>query len=162
MGPTEWLIAIGGGIFILVLGISAVFVPDVRWLHVFQASIYIAAIFLSIRRSRWGYFIGISAAGLWNYATFFTSPLFVDVWHRLGRPDVLIQGSGWLGNLLIIIGSVWAYAWRPDRSPADIGRFVVAFILTTAWLAVAVAIFSPGRLGFFPGLLHARWPSLSH
>jgi hypothetical protein len=161
IGPAEWLIAVGCGVFVLVLAISAVFVPDVRWLHVFQAGPYIAAVFLSIRHSRWGYFIGVSAAGLWNYATFFTSPLFVDVWHRLDRPEVLIQGSGWLGNSLVIIGSAWAYARRTDRSRADIGRFAVAFVLSTAFLAAAVAIFSPGRLGFFPGLLHPRWPSLS-
>jgi hypothetical protein len=161
LGPAEWLIAAGGGMFILVLAVSAVFVPDVRALHVFQAFPYVAAIVLSIRRNRWGLFIGVSAAGLWNYATFFTSPLFVDVWHRLGRPEVLIQGSGWLGNLLMIIGSVWAYTGRPDQSRADIGGFVVTFILATAFLAAAVAVFSPGRLDFFAGLLHPRWPSLS-
>ncbi len=53
-GAPEWLILIGGSIFIVVLAVSAIFEADIRWLHFFQAWIYIAAIAVSFRGSRWG------------------------------------------------------------------------------------------------------------
>jgi hypothetical protein len=49
----EWLIFIGGMGFVLVLGISAYWEADIRWLHFFQAWMYIATIFLSLLGSRW-------------------------------------------------------------------------------------------------------------
>lgn len=55
----EWLILIGGSIFIVVLAVSAFFEADIRWLHFFQAWMYVAAIALSFRGSRYGYFIGL-------------------------------------------------------------------------------------------------------
>ena len=66
LGPPEWLILIGGLLFIFVLWLSAWFEADIRWLHFFQAWMYFAAIGLSLRGNRWGYFIGASAAGLWD------------------------------------------------------------------------------------------------
>jgi hypothetical protein len=67
----EWFILAGGLFFVLVLAISAYWEADIRWLHCFQAWMYIAAIVFSFRGSRWGYFIGISAAGLWDYTKVF-------------------------------------------------------------------------------------------
>jgi hypothetical protein len=160
IGPPEWLIAIGGGVFILSLAISAVFVPDIRWLHLFQASMYVAAIVLSFRRSRWGYFIGVSAAGLWNYLGLFASTLFADLMEHPDRPDVLLQVIAWLANLLVIIGCVWAYARRSSPQRGDLVRFVATFVLTTAFLAAAIAIFSPHYLDIFPRMLHPHWPWL--
>jgi len=160
IGPPEWLIIIGGVLFILALAISAVFVPDVRWLHVFQGLIYVAAILLSLRRSRWGYFIGISAAGLWNYIALFASTLFADLLDHPDRPDIIVQVAAWLANLLVIIGCVWAYSRQPAPPRSDPVRFVATFILTTAFLAAAIAIFSPHRLDIFPRMLHPHWPWL--
>jgi hypothetical protein len=65
----EWLILIGGCVLILMLAVSAFFELDIRWLHFFQAWMYIATIWLGLRGNRWGYFIGVSAAGLWMYAS---------------------------------------------------------------------------------------------
>lgn len=64
-GP-ERLITIGAGVFIFALAVSAVFVPAIRWLHVAQASMDVAVVFLSIKRSPWGHFVGASAASLWD------------------------------------------------------------------------------------------------
>src|SRR5258708_21788651 len=88
----EWLITIGGSIFILVLAVSAVFVPEIRWLHVAQALMYVAAMLLSIRRIRWGYFIGASTAALWNWLAMFASPLFAQLLDHVARPDLILQG----------------------------------------------------------------------
>src|SRR5258708_6694079 len=66
-GAPEWLILIGACVFIFALGLSAYWEADIRWLHFFQAWMYVGTIMLSLRGSRWGQFIGFSAAGLWAY-----------------------------------------------------------------------------------------------
>jgi hypothetical protein len=45
--------------FIAALLVSAYWEADIRWLHFFQAWMYIAALSLSVARNRWGYFTGI-------------------------------------------------------------------------------------------------------
>ena len=115
----------GASFFILVLGISAVWEADIRWLHFFQAWMYVATIALAFRGSRWGYFIGISAAGLWDYAnlvatTFFFSGLeqlsqWIHTGH-LARPDLMIAVPAWFSNLLIVIGCLWAYTRLSGKS----------------------------------------------
>lgn len=69
----QWLILVGALVFILMLAVSAYWEADIRWLHFFQAWMYVATIVLSFRRSRWGYFIGLSAAGLWDYTNVFAN-----------------------------------------------------------------------------------------
>ena len=154
----EWLITIGGVVFIFALIVSAVFVPALRWLHVVQASMYVAAILLSVRPSRWGYFIGASAAALWNVLTMFGSPLFADLIDHPARPDLVLQCLGWLGNLAIVIGSVVGYRRLTGKSARDIGRLVLSFVGATALLAAATAILAPDYLVHFAGVLHPHWP----
>ena len=95
--PPECLILFGGSVFVTVLAISAYWEKDIRWLHFFQAWMYIAAMALSVRCSRWGHFIGVSAAGLWDYANIFATTFFfngleqLSIWVRTGRlarPDI--------------------------------------------------------------------------
>jgi hypothetical protein len=52
-GAPEGLVLIGASVFILVLAVSAFFEPDIRWLHFFQAWMYIATIGLSVQGNRW-------------------------------------------------------------------------------------------------------------
>jgi len=47
-GVPEWLVLISASVFILVLAISAFFEADIRWLHFFQAWMYIVTIALSL------------------------------------------------------------------------------------------------------------------
>ncbi len=152
------LITIGGSVFIVTLAVSAVFVPEIRWLHVFQASIYVVAIILSRRQNRWGPLIGVSAAGLWDYLGLFGFPLFADWLAQPGRPDLLLQVVAWFANLVVIIGGVWAYARRPDRARADLARWAAAFVGATTYLATAIAIFAPSYLRIFRVLIHPHWP----
>lgn len=37
----EWLITAGSAFFILALAVSAIFVPELRWLHIVQATMYL-------------------------------------------------------------------------------------------------------------------------
>ncbi|MGB9072531.1 MAG: hypothetical protein WCC22_07645 [Terriglobales bacterium] len=163
----EWLILVGGCFFVLVLGVSALWEADIRWLHFFQAWMYIATMLLGFRRSRWGYFIGISAAGLWDYANIFATTFFfnglqqLSQWAHTGhleRPDLVIAVPAWFSNLLVVAGCVWAYSRLPTRSLGDVGRFVVTFALTTGFFALDMALFQPRYLGLFPRMLHPHLP----
>ena len=163
----QWLILVGASFFVLVLAISAYWEADIRWLHFFQAWMYIAAIVLSSRRSRWGYFVGISAAGLWDYTNIFATTFLHNGLQRLSewvhtghlhRPDLLIAIPAWLSNFVVIIGCIWGY-WRlRDKSWSDVGKLVLTFALTTGFFALDMYIFQPRYLGIFPRLLHPQLP----
>ena len=157
----------GCGVFILMLIVSAVWDPSIRWLHSFQALMYFAAVWLGLRKSRWGYFIGLSAAGLWAYANLFVTTFFVNglqqlaLWVRSGhlaRPDLLIAIPAWVANLLVVIGCVWGYGLGPRKKITDAIRFLVAFALTTGFFALDMYLFQPRYLGLFPHLLHPHLP----
>ena len=85
LGVPEGVILFGASIFILVLGVSAFWEPDIRWLHFFQSWMYLATIALSLRGNRWGYFIGISAAGLWDYINIFATTFFYNGLQQLNQ-----------------------------------------------------------------------------
>lgn len=159
----EWLILIGAVCFIIVLAVSATFEADIRWLHFFQAWMYIATIVLALRQNRWGYFIGVSAAGFWDYGnifvtTFFTNGLVeLSRWvhtGQLARPDQLIAVPAWFSNFLVIVGCLWAYARLPEKRTSDFARFLLAFALTTGFFAADMALFQPRYLPIFRGALH--------
>jgi hypothetical protein len=159
----ERSILTGACLFILVLAISAVWEKDIRWLHFFQAWMYVATIVLARRGNRWGYFIGIAAAGLWDYAQLFVNTFFwnglqqLSHWLRTGhmsRPDLAIAVPAFIGNLLVVVGCLWAYAGMKGKSIRDAGRFVVAFALTTGFFALDMAICQPRYLTLFRGMLH--------
>jgi len=167
MGAPEWLLLAGACIFILLLGVSAYWEPDIRWLHFFQAWMYVATIVLALRGNRWGYFIGISAAGLWDYTNIFATTFFwnglehLSEWIHTGhltRPDLLIAVPAWLSNLLVVIGCAWAYARLPVKSLRDAANLLISFVLTTGFFALDMAIFQPRYLGLFPRLLHPHLP----
>jgi hypothetical protein len=163
----EGVILLGASVFILVLGVSAFHEPDIRWLHFFQSWMYLATIGLSLRGNRWGYFIGISAAGLWDYINIFVTTFFFNglqqltQWFHTGhlaRPDLLIAVPAWFSNFLVILGCLWAYARRSDKNPRDAAKLVLSFALTTGFFALAIALFQPRYLPIFPRLLHPHWP----
>ena len=166
-GAPEWLILIGALVFIIVLAVSAFWEADIRWLHFFQALMYVATIALSLRGNRWGYFIGISAAGSWDYANIVATTFFfnglrqLSEWIHTGhlaRPDLLIAVPAWFSNFFIIVGCLWAYSRRPAKRAADIASFLLAFALTTAFFAADMAIFQPRYLPLFRQMLHPHLP----
>ena len=167
LGGPEWLILSGAGFFILVLGISAWWQADIRWLHFFQAWMYIAAIVLALRKNAWGYWIGFSAAGLWDYSNLVATTFFfnglqqLSQWIQTGqlrRPDLLIAVPAWFANFFVVIGAVWGYARLPKKSQGDLVRLMVAFVLTTGFFALDMALFQPRYLGLFRRLLHPHMP----
>jgi len=160
---SEWTVTIGASIFIAVLFISAYWEADIRWLHFFQAWMYAATMILVWKRSRWGYFIGVGAAALWNYSTLFVNTFLKNgleqayVLARTGhlpRPDLLISVPAWLSNLAVIVGCLLVYVRLSDKEWADGPKFVLATAGTTAYFALIVAMFQPRYLGMFRGMLH--------
>jgi len=162
-------VAAGGAVFIAALALSAFWEADIRWLHFFQAWMYLVPAALALRRNRWGYFIGISAAGLWAYSNLFVTTFFVaglhqlSQWMRTGhmaRPDLAIAVPAWVANIVVVAGCIWGYARLRQRAIGDIARFVVAFILTPGFFALDMFLFQPRYLPLFPHMLHPHWPSL--
>lgn len=167
LGAPEWLILAGSCGFIFVLALSAYYEADIRWLHFFQAWMYIATIVLALRRNRWGYFIGFSAALLWDYSSVFVTTFFVNGLQvlsalvrtgQLSRPDLLIAVPAWFSNVFVILGCAWAYSRHATKSAADLGRLAVAFILTNGFFVLDIALFQPRYLAIFKGLLHPHLP----
>jgi hypothetical protein len=167
MRVPEWLIVVGATIFIIALAVSAAFEADIRWLHFFQAWMYIATIALSLRRNRWGYFIGISAAALWAYANLFVTTFFVNGLHwlaqwistgHLAHEDQIIAVPAWFSNVLVVIGCAWAYSRLTEKPLTDAGKLVLTFALTSGFFALDMALFQPRYLGIFPRLLHPHLP----
>jgi hypothetical protein len=154
----EWLITIGGSFFIGVLAISAAFLPEIRWLHAAQAAMYVAAIVLSIRRRPWGYFIGASVAGFWNWLAMFGSPLFAEFIAQPARPDLVLQTLAWFANLAVVVGSVLGYRRLAVKSPRDGGSFALAFLATTAFLVGSTYLLAPTYVSHLSGVLHPHWP----
>ena len=157
----------GCGLFVFILWLSAYFQADIRWLHFFQAWLYVAALWLGLRRNRWGYFIGISTAGLWDFSSVFVNHFVVsglrwllEWWHtgQMKHVDQMIAIPAFTGNFLVVAGCVWGYARLPRKPLSDGVRFVAAFVLSTGFFAGAMALFQPRYLGLFRGLLHPHWP----
>ena len=167
IGAPEWLILIGAIAFIIVLAVSAFWEADIRWLHFFQALMYVATIALSLRGNRWGYFMGISTAGLWDYANIVATTFFfnglqqLSAWVHTGhlaRPDLLIAVPAWFSNFFVSVGCVWGYSRVTTKNVADIARFLVAFALTTGFFAADMAIFQRRYLSLFRRMLHPHLP----
>lgn len=158
---------LGSSLFVFILWLSAYFQPDIRRLHFFQAWMYVATVWLSLRRNRWGYFIGISAAGLWNYVNLFVNTFLrggleaLADWvasGRLAHADRIVAVPAWIGNALVIAGCVWGYARLGDRSAKDWLRFPIAFALTTLFFLVDIALFQPRYLALFRDVLRPHRP----
>jgi hypothetical protein len=93
---------------------------------------YIAAIFLSIRRRPWGYFIGASAAAFWNWVAMVGSPLFAEWLAQPARPELVLQGLAWFANLAVVVGSVLGYRRLVIKSPRDVGSFRPTYHISLA------------------------------
>jgi hypothetical protein len=110
----------------------------------------------------WNLCRGIVGLREYFHTTFFFNGLqqlyqWIHTGH-LERPDLIIAVPACCANLIVIIGCVWAYTRLPMKSPGDAGRLLVTFALTTAFLALDMALFQPRYLGIFPRMLHPHLP----
>lgn len=161
------LIWIGSVVFIAILAISAYWDSDIRWLHFIQAWMYLILLFPKMRISKWGYFVGLSIAGLWDYTSLFVNNFAVSgvlqvislvQTGQLEHADQLIAVPGWLANLSIIVGSAWGYFRLREKALHDIWQLVLVFVLATAFFAFDMFLFQPRYLSLFPRMLHPHLP----
>jgi hypothetical protein len=167
VGAPEALILSGCALFVFILWLSAYFDASIRWLHFVQAWMYLATAWLAIRRNRWGYFIGITAAGLWAYAAVFVNSFFASglrwLWAairtgHLRHVDQIIAVPAWSANVLVVAGCLWAYSRMPGKKPGDVVGLAAACALTMGFFAADMALFQPRYLPMFRGLLHPHSP----
>jgi hypothetical protein len=161
MQKYTWLdraIAVCCLVFIGILFVSAYWDPSIRWLHFFQAWLYVAVIVLTYRQSRWGYFLGIVTAGFWNYGVLFVNNFFqagrqqfeiLLTTGTLPRPDLIISVPAVLAHFVMIGCCVWGYMRLPSRDWKDLPRFACSIVISLGFFALDMAIFQPRYLGIF-------------
>lgn len=143
--------SIGVGLFILCLVMSAVLIPQLRLLHLFQALIYVAVIVLTRRNSPWGFGAGVIIPTAWNCLNLFVTHLFqagagqfwsvVSTGH-VSRPDTLLVFVGSMAHLLLIVGCVGGFL-RLQPGMKQWGRFFAGGLLALAYFAVIVFTMAP-------------------
>jgi hypothetical protein len=144
-------IPVGVGLFVLALTLSAVFVPQLRLLHLFQALIYVAVIILTRRNSAWGFGVGVIIAVFWNGLNLLVTHLFQagagQFWSLLGtghvsRPDTLMVLVGGVAHFLLIIACMAGFLQlRPGMK--HWGQFFAGGLLASAYLVLIVVTTAP-------------------
>lgn len=158
-GPTlkrtswlEGLIYVACSIFILVLGISAIYDPSIRALHGFQALIYVAVIILARSRSAYGYGAGCITAAFWNWinlvhTTFIRAGLdqlsnLLKTGH-IARPDLFIAVVAATAHFVLIVACLVGFVRVWSRGPLQIVRFFAGGLAALAYFVVIVVAFGP-------------------
>jgi hypothetical protein len=153
-------ISIGVALFLLALGLSVVIVPQLLYLHLLQALIYVAVLVLTRRNSPWGYGIGVIVPTAWNSLNLFVTHLIqegaVQFWSLVGtgqfwfllrtghvnRPETMTVMVGGLAHFLIIVACMAGFLHlRPHGK--QWGQFFGGGILALAYFALIIAIAAP-------------------
>jgi hypothetical protein len=145
-------IALSCAVFIAVLLLSGYFERDLLTLHLFQSLIYVAVAFLSFKRNKFGYGMGISIASEWNAYNLFASGFIAAGFRqmtmllqsgRISKPVHLLGAIGGIDHFALIACLLWAYARLPAK------RFRDAWILLTSAIVVTV---------YFLAIIAMLWP----
>jgi len=154
VSASRWIrvsIALGVGLFLLALLLSAVFVPQLRLLHLFQALIYVAVIVLTRRNSPWGFGVGVIISTAWNCLNLFVTHLFQagagQFWSlvrtgHVSRPETLMVMVGGVAHFLLIIACMAGFIQlRPRRK--QWGQFFAGGFLALAYFALIIVTAAP-------------------
>ena len=145
------VILVGSGLFVFGLIVSAVFAPEWRVLHVFQALIYVAVVVLTRRQSPWGFGAGVIIASFWNSIALATSTIVQDGIHeleavartaQLQRPDALLQLFAFFGHVLIIVACLAGFL-RTRPGARQWGQFAAGGVLAIVYLVAMVFAVGP-------------------
>lgn len=151
---SRWIrvpIAIGVSLFLLALTVSAVFIPQLRLLHLFQALIYVAVLVLTRRNSPWGFGVGVTIATAWNCLNLFVTHFFQagagQFWSLLHtghvtRPDTLMVMVGGVGHFMLIIACMASFLQlRPGIR--QWGQFFAGGLLVLAYFGLIIVTLAP-------------------
>jgi hypothetical protein len=145
------LIALGACLFFIALAGSAILIPPLRLLHVYQALIYVAVLILTWRDSAWGFGAAIAPAILWNGQELFITRLpqrgLRQLWllihgGSLTRPDAIMVLTGTVGHFLLIIACI-AGVIRLRASWRHWGQLLGGAVLAIGYFALIVSIMVP-------------------
>ena len=159
----DWAIIVSATGFIAILALAAVFDHTIIWLHAFQALMYLAVIGLVAARNRWGYFIAIAIAGLWNYLNLFVTTFFMSGVHALQQsiatghlthPDQLIAVAAVAFHFVMVIAALILIVRTSSKAGQDVMRLAVAFVVFTSYFCVIIALAQPRYLQLLPRMLH--------
>jgi hypothetical protein len=148
---TQAGIYIGAALFLVALLLSAIFVPDLRVLHSFQALIYIAVVILAHRNSAWGYGAGFAIAIAWNAMGLFLTHLIqvgaVAFWLslRTGHIEQIVPMTvtlGGIGHFILIFTTILAML-RFNAETRNWWKFAGGGVLSITYFALLVAFFKP-------------------
>ena len=154
VSASRWIrvsIALGVGLFLLALLLSAVFVPQLRLLHLFQALIYVAVIVLTRRNSPWGFGVGVIIPTAWNCLNLFVTHLFQagagQFWSlvrtgHVSRPETLMVMVGGVAHFLLIIACMAGFIQLQPRRK-QWGQFFAGGFLALAYFALIIVTAAP-------------------
>jgi hypothetical protein len=144
-------IFVGVGLFLFALTVSAVFVPRLRLLHLFQALIYVAVLVLTRRNGAWGFGVGVIIPALWNGLNLFVTHLFQagarQFWSlvrtgHVSRPDTLMVMVGGVAHFLLILACMTGFLQLPPGRK-QWGQFFGGGLLALAYFILIVATMAP-------------------
>lgn len=148
---TRVWIPLGAGLFIIALIGSAVAVPQLLLLHVFQALIYVAVILFARRNHASGFGAGFTIAVAWNSLQLFITHLTQAGAHvlwtllttgRLSRPETLMVFIGSIAHFVLIVACIAAFRQlRPGKK--EWWQFLAGCLLVLAYFGAIVAILRP-------------------
>lgn len=154
VSASRWIrvsIALGVGLFLLALMLSAVYVPQLRLLHLFQALIYVAVIVLTGRNSPWGFGVGVIIPTAWNCLNLFVTHLFQagagQFWSlvrtgHVSRPETLMVMVGGVAHFFLIIACMAGFIQlRPHMK--QWGQFFAGGFLALAYFALIIVTTAP-------------------
>ena len=146
------LVVVGSVMFCLCLAVAAIFAPQWRVLHFFQALPYLAVILLARRQNAWGFGAGVFTAVFWNVLLLFRSPVGAQslpvleslVHGHVQQPDVLLQLFAACGHFLIIIACLAGFL-RIRPAGRGWGQFAAGGILAISYLLIMVFTVGPAE-----------------
>jgi len=148
---TRLWIAIGSGLFLLALLISAVAVPQLRLLHLLQALIYVVVIIYGRRDNSYALGAGFTIAAAWNGLETFGPHLVqtgaVMIWSYLhnGRAEhleTMMVPVGAAGHLILMI-ACFAALVQHVQSDKRWWKFAAGGLSVLAYFVLIIAIARP-------------------
>jgi hypothetical protein len=147
---TRVWIPFGAALFLIALRVSALAVPQLRFLHILQRGIYVAIIILATRNSPWAFGAGVAVAVVWNSLNLFITHLMqtgaLAFWSfvRTGQMRRLVPMMvtlGRIGHFILIVACLDAFIQLQDDRKWR--KFLAGGVLALAYFALIVAVARP-------------------
>lgn len=148
---TRVWIPIGAALFLVALTISALVVPQLRLLHLFQAFIYVVVVILGRRNNVCGLGAGVTIGVVWNSLNLFVTHLMqagaIAFWSfvrtgQVRRLDTMMVTLGGIGHFVLIIACL-AALFNQTMDNKKWWKFVAGGALTLAYFTLIVTVARP-------------------